>query len=88
MKMLESYSREYRISANDSLRRNSHMNDKVMLRRKDLDQELIDALLVDFVNYIGSRQGLDYGMYVKHFLSVNDRKLSDGNQFAQSKIMF
>ena len=67
MKMLESYSREYRISANDSLRRNSHMNDKVMLRRKDLDQELIDALLVDFVNYIGSRQGLDYGMYVKHF---------------------
>lgn len=67
LEMLEGYAREYRQSANDSLRRNDHMNDGVMRERKNLDQEVIDALLADFVNYVGSRQGLDYGLYVRDF---------------------
>ena len=57
---------EYRLGANDSLRINSHMNAKVMEGRENIPQEIIDALLVDFVNYYGGRRGGDYGLYTGH----------------------
>ncbi len=67
LELIEEYAKDYRRSANASLRRNGHMNGEVMNDRKDLPQEVVDALIVDFINYVGSRQGLDYGMHVKHF---------------------
>ena len=66
MSLLERNLRGYRLSANDSLRRNEPMNDYVLKGKKDIPQEIIDALLVDFVNYVGTWQGLDYGLYVQH----------------------
>ena len=66
LNMLEKNLKEYRLDANKSLRRNSHMNYNVMQGRKDTPQEIIDSLLVDFVNYVGKCQGLDYGLYTKH----------------------
>jgi len=64
--MLERYINEYRLGANNSLRRNSHMNESVMESKEDVPQQVMDALLVDFVNYVGVQQGLDYGLYTKH----------------------
>lgn len=58
--------KEYRGLANESLRRNSHMNEGVMKGREDLSQKVIDALLADFINYVGSQRGGDYGLYVEH----------------------
>lgn len=66
MNLLEKNLKEYRLDANDSLRRSSHMNEEIMSKREDLPQKIIDALLVDFVNYGGSCQGLDYGLYVDY----------------------
>lgn len=64
--MLERHINEYRLDANNSLRRNSHMNESVMESKEDVPQQVIDALLVDFVNYVGAQQGLDYGLYTKY----------------------
>lgn len=46
----------------ESVRRNSHMND---YRYEYVAPETIDAILVDFVNFIGSRRGMDLGLYTK-----------------------
>jgi hypothetical protein len=64
MNLLEKEAKLYRLNANDSLRRNGHMNDYAMKGREDVPQEIVDALLVDFINYVGTGQGLDEGLYV------------------------
>ncbi len=65
LNLIEGNVRTYRLDANDSLRRNSHMNANVMAHRENIPQEVVDALLVDFINYVGVWQGVDYGMYVE-----------------------
>jgi hypothetical protein len=45
----------------ESVRRNHHMNEW----EGDIPSDLSDALLVDFVNYIASRRGMDYGLYTR-----------------------
>lgn len=60
MKLLKTEARSYKLIANDSLRRNFHMNNSVMEERKNISQEIVDALLVDFINYVGVGQGMDY----------------------------
>ena len=34
-------------------------------RERHIHQKVIDALLVDFINYIGTNQCIDYGLQVK-----------------------
>ena len=53
---------EYRLAANDSIVRNKHMNE---YRGEEIPQDAIDALLVDFLNFIISHQGGDWGLYAK-----------------------
>lgn len=37
---------------------------------------LLDTLIVDFVNYVGTRQGLDWGgLYTKHLYEENKPKI-------------
>jgi len=56
--------------ANDacaSIRRNNHMNDV-----KDsmiIDQRVVDAAIVDFINYMGVIRGVDYALYTKDLRS-------------------
>ena len=38
-----------------------------MKENQERFQRFADAILVDFVNYIGNGQGLDYGLYTKHW---------------------
>lgn len=62
LKMLEENAKEYRKDAFSSIRRNNHMNKAT---GQDIDQRDIDALLVDFVNFVAMRQGVDLGLYTK-----------------------
>jgi len=61
--------KDYRLGCKESIIRNSHMNE---LDKSDdinyIKQEYIDAILVDFVNYIGSEQCLDWGLYTKDLI--------------------
>ena len=56
---------EYAPKCKDSVVRNSHMNEIDGYLMSEVDQDCIDAILVDFVNYIGMNQGLDWGLYTK-----------------------
>ena len=72
MKMIEADARDY--IAQDVIRsilRNSHMNDlkvdeavQVLAKvPKEFMKNLTEAIIVDFINFLGYKQGLDYGMY-------------------------
>ena len=58
--LLKRYAQAYRLDCLSSLKRNSHMNQysQEVIRQSD-----IDAILVDFINYVGVRQGIDYALY-------------------------
>ncbi len=55
------YAKEYSKDAKESLARNSHMND--INKDEEVDQRHIDAVLVDFINFIAGKHHIDYGMY-------------------------
>ena len=57
------YAKAYRQTAAKSIERNRHMNE-VELGEK-LQQRHIDAVLVDFINYIATSHRIDYGLYTK-----------------------
>jgi hypothetical protein len=63
LEYLERIAKEYRTGCRDSLIRNSHMND--LKGECEVDQKVVDAILVDFVNMIGVDQGVDYGLYTR-----------------------
>ena len=66
LKLVESQARKYKKAGiKDSLIRNNHMNDlqEFSAEKAEMDDALIDAVLVDFVNFIGMSQGIDYGLY-------------------------
>lgn len=64
MKIVSNAAIRYKASGiKESLRRNKHMHDAVV--DSDYRESLADAILVDFINYLGMEQGLDYGMYTK-----------------------
>ncbi|MBI4119817.1 MAG: hypothetical protein HY456_03165 [Parcubacteria group bacterium] len=58
--------------ASVSVARNKHKNalsaDDISRLRKNLPltRRFIDALLADFINAVGVRQDVDYGLYTKH----------------------
>lgn len=72
LKLLTTEAKEYRNEALVSIMRSKHMNnlslkDISRLKKEQLlTQKLIDALLVGFINKIGTGQCLDYGLYTKH----------------------
>jgi len=47
----------------ESLKRNKHMS---KYNGEMIKETTIDALLVDFINYVGYRQGLDLGLHIRH----------------------
>lgn len=60
---VEERAREYAKDAAKSLVRNNHMND--IEEGEVVQQRIIDAVLVDFINYVAGIMCVDYGMYVK-----------------------
>lgn len=59
------YAKEYRRGAKLSLQRNNHMND--LVDGEFVNQIHIDAVLVDFINFVASKHGIDYGLYTSDF---------------------
>lgn len=62
LNQLTENAKEYKLIAKDSVKRNKHMNRGI----DDLDiirQAVVDAILVDFINYIGVKSGIDYALY-------------------------
>lgn len=55
-KLADQYSKD----AQASISRNKHMNE---LSGFNPSQPVIDAVLVDFINYAAERQGIDYALY-------------------------
>ncbi len=70
--------KDYRLECKDSITRNSHMNElneyEFSGETKEIDQKYIDAILVDFVNYIGANQCLDWGLYTKYLLGKDENE--------------
>lgn len=72
LNLLTEEAKEYRVKALISIERSKHMNDLTLKdisklkKEQQLTQKMIDALLVDFINRIGTGQCLDYGLYTKH----------------------
>jgi hypothetical protein len=64
LNMLTRNAKEYRKGAMQSIKRNNHMNNAT---GEKIRQDDIDALLVDFINYVGVCQGIDYGLYTEDF---------------------
>jgi hypothetical protein len=61
LNMLVDCARRYRsgdVAA--SLQRNAHMS---LYEGQIIDPVVVDAVLVDFLNYVGSRRGMDLGLY-------------------------
>jgi hypothetical protein len=56
---------EYHPKCNDSIRRNHHMLNRKKFAASVPDTDIED-ILTDFVNYVGSNQGLDWGLYVRY----------------------
>lgn len=63
MSMIEKHIKEYhKNGVLASLKRSSHMS---KYKGQKVSQDVIDAILVDVINYLGLKQCLDYGMYTK-----------------------
>lgn len=76
---LTHYAKNYAPQAAESVIRNSHMNDLDKIKSKAPSQAQIDALLVDFINYIGACQCVDYGIYASDLRDA--REVVDANEF-------
>ncbi len=73
LKMLTRCAADYYRDAAKSIKRNKHMNeldkkdwDKIKKEMPVLAQKIIEATIVDFVNFVGIWQGIDYGLKTKH----------------------
>ena len=64
------YAKAYRKDAAKSIERNRHMND--ILKGEFIEQSYIDAVLVDFINYIATKHRIDYGLYTKDLNSKSE----------------
>jgi len=68
LEYLTRIAKEYRLDCASSVSRNRHMNETK--DECEVDQKTVDAILVDFINYIGVDQHVDYGLYSKDLRSL------------------
>lgn len=69
LETLTKFAKDYRIKAMSSIERNAHMNCHT---GAEISQDNIDALLVDFINFIGVRNGIDYALYTSDLSKPNE----------------
>ena len=67
MEMLVDIATDYVKTAKTGLKRNGHMNEMDKEELNNLTQNQIDAVVVDFINVVGTFQGMDLGLYT-HYL--------------------
>lgn len=71
LELLKKYADSYSNIAKESVVNNCHMNN---LTNEEVSQDAVDAILVDFINYIGGNYGIDYALYTSDLRS-NEPKL-------------
>ena len=64
------YAKEYKNGAQDSINRNKHMNEV----KGKIEQSHIEAVLVDFINYIAAKNSVDYCLYTSDFSTSEEAK--------------
>jgi hypothetical protein len=64
--LLTTQAKVYRKDAGALVLTNKHMNE--MNWDEQIDQRHIDAILVDFINHIAGRHGIDYALYTKDLI--------------------
>lgn len=69
LELLKKYADKYSVNAKSSLVRNNHMND--IKDNEEIDQRVIDAVLVDFINFIGMKNCVDYALYTRDLRDYN-----------------
>jgi hypothetical protein len=63
LEFLTAAAKRYRLDCAPSVARNAHMNE--CGGECDADQRTVDAILVGFVNRIGTDMGVDYALYTR-----------------------
>lgn len=61
MEMLVNNAKEYINDSEESIKRNSHMNE--VSKSETINRIHSEAVITDFLNFVGTKQGLDLGMY-------------------------
>jgi hypothetical protein len=61
LQLLTNFAKDYAPIGAESIKRNVHMNE--VTDQSTISQKVLDAVLVDFINYIGSQYCVDYGLY-------------------------
>lgn len=57
------FAEEYVPDANESLQRNKHMNE--IFDGEKIQERIIKAVIVDYINYSAAQFGMDYAMQTK-----------------------
>ncbi len=66
LEIINKHIAKYRTDAPESITRNAHLTGM----KTTLEQEVIDAVLVDFINdFAAERYGIDYALSVDDFMS-------------------
>jgi len=60
---MTAYAKIYNKQAQSSLVRNNHMNE--LQKDEVVDKKHIEAVLVDFINFIGVKNSVDYALYTE-----------------------
>lgn len=72
--MLVKNAKQYRSAGVlESLQRNNHMN---QYEGEKVSGQTVDAILVDFINYVAMQQGVDLGLYTVDLVTVNPHSLN------------
>lgn len=70
---LDAFAIKYRKDAKDSIIRNKHMH--CYQNSDNINKDLIDAVLIDFINFIGGQCGGNHGLTIKHLEQIRDLHL-------------
>lgn len=69
MKWLEEACKKYRLNATKSIKKNKALNE---YSGDEIKQQDVDAILVDFINFIGYAHGVNYDLNTK---DLNETKI-------------
>ena len=69
LEMLTKNAADYSPNASESIERNGHMNN---IKGVTINPDQIDALLVDFINFVGMKQGVDLALYTSDLVKLRD----------------
>ena len=70
LNLMTHYARAYRVKSQNRLPENNHMSE--IEGGEVVQQRHIDAVLVDFINYVGVCYGVDYALYTSDIKTEQD----------------